>query len=87
MKQKRGQLNHNDSTKIKKYIINEIKPYIQMDGGDIEFINFDKKSGQVKVKLLGACVGCALSSVTLKFGVEHQLKNKFKSVNEVIMLD
>jgi len=72
---------------LTKYIDLKIKPYIQLDGGDIEFISYDKSSGQVKVRLMGACVGCPLSSITLKMGVEKQLQSKFTEISEVIMMD
>lgn len=72
---------------LSKYIDKKIKPYIQLDGGDIEFVSYDKSSGQVKVRLLGACVGCPLSSITLKMGVEKQLQNQFADITEVLMLD
>ncbi len=72
---------------LTKYIDLKIKPYIQLDGGDIEFISYDKSSGQVKVRLMGACVGCPLSTITLKMGVEKQLQSKFTEISEVIMMD
>ena len=72
---------------LSKYIDLKIKPYIQLDGGDIEFVSLDKSTGQVKVRLLGACVGCPLSSITLKMGVEKQLQSKFTEISEVIMMD
>jgi len=73
--------------KIEKYIEKNIKPYIQLDGGDIEFIAYDEISKQVKIRLMGACVGCPLSSVTLKICVEKQLQKAFSAINEVIMID
>lgn len=85
--QQKKTTNKNYSQQIKKFIETNIKPYIQMDGGDIQFIDFDSKKGLVRVKLMGTCVGCALSSVTLKLGVEQQLRTKFKTVTEVIMID
>jgi len=87
MQQKKKTTKKNLSSKIKKYIEINIKPYIQMDGGDIEFIDFDSTQGLVRVKLMGACVGCTLSTITLKLGVEQQLIAKFKTVTEVIMID
>jgi Fe-S cluster biogenesis protein NfuA len=87
MQQNKKNKRINLSLQIKKYIETNIKPYIKMDGGDIEFIDFNSKQGLVRVKLMGACVGCALSSVTLKLGVEQQLSAKFKTVTEVILID
>jgi len=52
--------------------INKIRPSLALDGGDIDFITV--KNGNVYVQLKGACIGCASSSSTLKYGVERQLK-------------
>ncbi len=51
-----------------KSIINKIRPYLQHDGGDVEFIRFE--DGIVYVKMLGACVGCSSIDLTLKDGIE-----------------
>ncbi|MBD3791457.1 MAG: NifU family protein [Campylobacterales bacterium] len=53
-------------------VIEKVRPAIQMDGGDIKLIAI--KEGVVYVQLQGACVGCASSGTTLKFGVEKQMK-------------
>jgi len=52
--------------------IDKIRPSLALDGGDINFITV--KNGNVYVQLKGACIGCASSSSTLKYGVERQLK-------------
>lgn len=67
--------------------LNRIRPYIQGDGGDIEFVSFDKDTGVVTVRLLGACVGCALIDFTLKGGVEALLMDEIPEVTEVIAED
>lgn len=67
--------------------LNRIRPYIQGDGGDIEFVSFDKDSGVVTVRLLGSCVGCALIDFTLKGGVEALLMDEIPEVTEVIAED
>jgi Fe-S cluster biogenesis protein NfuA len=59
----------------------EIKPQIQADGGDIELVAIEK--GTVKVRLQGACVGCPLSALTLKQGVERFIKQKVPEVQSV----
>jgi Fe-S cluster biogenesis protein NfuA len=53
-------------------VIAKVRPSIKLDGGDIELV--DIKNGVVFVQLKGACVGCASSGTTLKFGVERQMK-------------
>ena len=63
-------------------VLDEIRPNIQMDGGDVKFIRFD--DGVVYVKLEGACVGCPAATQTLKFGIEESLKDQVSEVREVI---
>lgn len=55
-----------------KAAIDKIRPSLALDGGDIDFLTV--KNAQVYVQLKGACVGCASSGSTLKYGVERQLK-------------
>ncbi len=65
-------------------VINQIRPSLQADGGNIELVDFDEKTGIVKVKLTGACQGCPMAEITLKEGVEKILKEKVKEVKEVV---
>jgi len=60
-----------------------IRPQLQADGGDIEFIDVDQE-GNVKVKLLGTCQGCPMSQMTLTWGVERVLKQKIPGVTRVV---
>ena len=61
--------------------IEEIKPHLQADGGDIELVEL--KDGVVKVKLSGACAGCPMSRITLHWGVERTLKKKIPEIKRV----
>ncbi len=73
---------------IEKRIIQEIenlKPFLQNDGGDIEFVKFE--DGNVYVRLTGACAGCSLIDVTLKDGVEDILTSEIPEVKQVIKVD
>ncbi|MBA3751970.1 NifU family protein [Candidatus Dependentiae bacterium] len=65
--------------------LEEMRPNVQMDGGDIQFVSY--KDGIVSVKLLGACVGCPLSMYTLKMGIEENLKERIPEIVEVIAVD
>ena len=67
--------------KVEK-VIEEIRPFLQADGGNIELI--DVQDGVVKVRLIGACGSCPMSQMTLKRGVEARLKAKVPEVKEVI---
>ncbi|MDD3442500.1 MAG: NifU family protein [Sulfurimonas denitrificans] len=53
-------------------VIDKVRPSLALDGGDISFITV--KNSKVYIQLKGACVGCASSGTTLKYGVERQLK-------------
>ncbi len=68
--------------KVEK-VIQELKPYLQNDGGDIELVDVDEKTGEVKVKLMGACHGCPMAMITLTQGVEARLKEKIPEVTKV----
>ena len=63
-------------------IIEKIRPMLQRDGGDIELVDVDDK-GVVKVRLTGACAGCAMSQITLKQGIEKVLLNEIPEVTKV----
>ncbi len=63
--------------------LKSIRPQLQADGGDIEFVEVDQE-GTVKVKLVGACHGCPMSQLTLAWGVERVLKQKVPGVTRVI---
>ena len=73
-----------DLTAVKK-VINEIRPMLVTDGGDIELVSF--KDGVVKVKLQGACSGYPMAAQTLKNGVEAMLKEKVNGVKSVVRVD
>ncbi len=64
--------------------IERVRPFLQRDGGDIELI--DVQDGIVKVKLQGACGSCPMSKMTLKLGVEKQLKEEIPEVKEVVAI-
>ncbi len=62
-------------------ILDEIRPALQADGGDVELVDID--NGVVKVRLQGACAGCPMSQMTLKNGIERILKEKIPAVKSV----
>jgi Fe-S cluster biogenesis protein NfuA len=67
-------------TKVRK-ALEEIKPSIQADGGNIELVAVEKDI--VKVRLQGACVGCPMAALTLKQGVERLIKAKVPEIRSV----
>lgn len=74
-------------TKIEeiKRVIDKIRPYIQRDGGDIEFVSFEE--GIVSVRLLGACVGCMSVDDTIQGGVEAILLDEVAGVVGVALVE
>ena len=61
--------------------IDKIRPMLQRDGGDVEFV--DVQDGVVTVRLRGACAGCPMSQMTLKNGIEKMLKREVPEVISV----
>jgi len=65
--------------------LNEIRPSLESDGGNIELISIEKNV--VKVKLLGNCVSCSVNQMTLKNGVELTIKKFAPQIEQVINID
>jgi Fe-S cluster biogenesis protein NfuA len=66
-----------------KEVLDEIRPILQADGGNIELVNVTE-DGTVQVRLQGACVHCPSSMLTLKQGVERMLMEQIPEVKEVV---
>lgn len=64
-------------------VLELIRPSIQSDGGDIELVNVGA-DGVVQIRFHGACLGCPSSNMTLKFGIEENLKSNVPEITEVI---
>lgn len=62
--------------------LNNLRPALQMDGGDVELVKYE--DGIVYVKLLGACGGCPMSTMTLKLFIEERLREEVPEVTEVV---
>ena len=68
--------------KIKK-AIEKIRPMLQSDGGDVQFVNWDEKTGIVDVTLIGMCAHCPMAHVTLSQGIAGEIKQEVPEVKEV----
>jgi len=62
--------------------IEELRPHLQADGGDVELVDVSE-DGVVKVRLLGACMGCPMRQVTLTHGITRFIKKSVPGVKEV----
>lgn len=69
--------------RVKQIIENDVRPYIEMDGGTIEFIRYEENI--VYVRLAGACGTCPSSTLTLKGGVERAIRRRVPEVRAVEM--
>jgi Fe-S cluster biogenesis protein NfuA len=65
-------------------VIDEIRPAIRADGGDIELVGFDPEEGRVEVRLVGACHSCPYSVMTLQGGIEQRLRRQLPEVKTVV---
>ncbi|MBF0099481.1 MAG: NifU family protein [Desulfobacterales bacterium] len=65
--------------------LNKIRPYLQADGGDVEYVDY--KAGVLKVRLKGACSGCPMSRMTLKNGIERTIRESIPEVKTVESVD
>ena len=68
-------------TKVQQ-ALDEIRPAIQMDGGDVELVDITD-DGIAQVRMVGACGGCPMSMVTLQAGIERIIKRKVPSITAV----
>jgi Fe-S cluster biogenesis protein NfuA len=62
-------------------VLDQVRPYLNQDGGDVEFVSFE--DGIVNVKLHGACGTCPSSLMTLRMGIENALREVVPEVQEV----
>ncbi len=70
------------NTKILE-VLESIRPALQADGGDLEFLSFNGDNGIVELRLLGACEMCPISMMTLKEGIERRLRGSVPEVTAV----
>ena len=71
-------------TEIEK-ALDEIRPFLQSDGGNIEFVSLENDI--VKVRLLGNCIGCSVNQMTLKNGVEMTIKKYLQNIKHVVSVE
>ena len=67
-------------------VLEELIPYIEADGGYLQLYDIEHETGYVKVKLGGACETCAMSTMTLKQGIESKLMHEIPDVVGVVQV-
>jgi Fe-S cluster biogenesis protein NfuA len=71
-----------DLTSRVQATLNEVRPMLQADGGDVELVGVDE-DGVVRVRLQGHCAGCPGAQMTLSMGIERKLKENIPEVTRV----
>lgn len=61
----------------------EVRPYLQQDGGDLEFVRYEPETRTCEIRMIGACEHCALASLTLRAGVEQALVMRVPEIRRV----
>jgi Fe-S cluster biogenesis protein NfuA len=67
-------------------VLENIRPALRSDGGDVEFIDFDEEDGVVQLRLVGACGTCPVSTMTLRQGIERRLMLAVPEVKGILAL-
>lgn len=64
-------------------VLASIRPAVRADGGDVELVDFDAETGQVQLRMVGACYACPMAMATLRAGVEQRLRMVIPEVRSV----
>jgi Fe-S cluster biogenesis protein NfuA len=83
---KETSFNKAELIKIIEDTLTQLRPFLEADGGDLELVEITDE-GVVKLKLLGACSNCSMSSMTLKAGVEEAVKKAAPQIKSVIAVN
>lgn len=72
----------NIATRINR-VLQDIRPYLKEDGGDVEFVSYDDLAGIVYVRFQGNCVNCPISIMTLRAGIERYILSEVPGVRRI----
>tara|TARA_B100001109_G_C18597157_1_gene350678 strand:+ start:322 stop:558 length:237 start_codon:yes stop_codon:yes gene_type:complete len=67
-------------------VLEELAPYVEADGGFLQFVEIEEETGYVKVRLGGACETCAMSTMTLKQGIESKMMHEIPDCVGVVQV-
>ena len=67
-----------------KSVIEELRPLLNMEGGDMEFVKYDEEEKTVYVRMSGACEMCMMQDDTLEYGLLYSIQEKVPDVKKVI---
>jgi Fe-S cluster biogenesis protein NfuA len=69
---------------IKDLLVSRIRPFVQDDGGDVQFVSFDESTGVLTLKMMGSCSGCPSTTSTLKNGILKMMKYYIGEIKDVV---
>ena len=64
-------------------ILDQVRPFLQEDGGDVEFVNYEEETNVVEIRLLGACKTCPMQLMTLRAGIERYIIAGIPSIKRI----
>jgi len=64
--------------------LERVRPFLERDGGTVELVRVDEGEGIAYVRLRGACSGCPLSGMTLRLGIEHEVRTSVPEIRQVV---
>ena len=64
-------------------VLNEVRPYLLIDKGDVEFVRFDTELGIVELRFVGACKTCSMLPMTMRAGIERALRAAIPEVKRI----
>lgn len=67
--------------------LDEVRPHLKVDGGDVEIVDLDLDKMIVTIKWLGSCVTCAMSDMTLAAGVASAIKARIPEIKDVVPIN
>lgn len=77
----------NDVSRKIEQVLDQLRPAIRADGGDVDLIGFDDRTGRVEVRMVGACYACPMSMATLRAGIEQRLRMVMPEIRSVEAVD
>ena len=63
--------------------LDEMRPYVHSHGGELHLIDWDEAEGRLRLQMAGSCVGCPMSLLTMKLGIERIIQDRFPQVQIV----
>jgi Fe-S cluster biogenesis protein NfuA len=67
-------------------LLHTMRPYLQQDGGDVEFVSWTPEDRIVLIRFLGACATCSLNIMTLQAGIQAMMRDQIPAVERVNMV-